>query len=335
MSGILSKFAHYFQPKAGCMWLCASAFTANAATVNRCPTHWPKGSDFEGRACANATERLRAQCYLAHGSLRKLARQARDGAPSTKHLAELSEVMRRHPRPAVGLVVFLRRVWSSVPDPQNPRGAQELARLQFAALLALHLWRPVRPGELKKITVDHVYVDNDGRGWCALPPPGKNRHSEAARQERSEFPPELVPFLKAYLEVARPHLARGNCRALFPVPDRGAKNDKALPMSDEAFRDRLDRYVVEFAADLFPLGLRPHLLRHIVATDLFVRFGFFAGVELAARALRNSTIAVKKHYLFLTETKAPTDTRKPTQSMAVAAAFAEAAPLVQQAARTA
>ncbi len=288
------------------------AQTLPAASLARCPTHWPEGSECPGAPCQNAAAQIRAQCRVIRETVAPWRREATHAAPSSRHLRLLAPLLAQKRYPLEGLLEILHR-----PHRRFPRTRAEAFTMMILAILALQCWRPRRPEEFGRLRLEDLVLAGDGR-TLALSHPGKNGHSLRARQQVFRaLPPELAQPVRDYLDHARPLIFPG----LKSAKDLVFCNRRGGELSSQTVGGLLKELVDQFAPDLFPMGLTPHVLRTIVATDLAVRFGEKVGTLLAADALIDHECTTLKSYILQLPNPVPEQEGEKTQEAAVAAAY--------------
>lgn len=287
---MLQRLADLARPHGGYFWAHADEIAAeNPKALERFPTHWPAGSESPGTPCLLPGDRIRAACHLALPKLRALGERADRAPKNRRHLATLSEVLTQHTDgPVTGVLRVLRRFFYSRELAREDRHNFELV----LAYLALGVWRPQRVAKGVSITRETMWTCSTDEIMIKVERPHKNPRSLNARKEYlAHLPRELRTFFLPYYR-RRAQLGGAANAPFFVLFD-------STVVTPEKFRRLLDKYVWTYGRDLFPLGLLPHDLRHIVATDLCIRYGTIRGLDLASGALRNSEATVRDDYLLL------------------------------------
>ncbi len=297
----LNRLAKTVKPETGYIWRNAAELAAaEPYALARCPTHFGPHGVCPGAKCATDVQRVWAACYVAHEWCERMAKAASRGTLSPKHLKELAGLLRDFPQPLDALMTVLTRL--EIPE-RIPTSLEEARIQQFAAVLAIMMLYPYRPEDLTFFKRDAACIDASDNVRLHLPPPRKNRRGFFARDPIcATAPEELAIYIRPYLRWGRPYLA-----ALSGVDlNRLLIHSKGIAaycyMNNLFFN-----YLRPHYADVFPATLPPHKIRHIVATDACVRYGYVHGERIATKHVRDGAVTIKYNYVVALGLKAYTE----------------------------
>ncbi len=312
-AAFLGKMRNYFDPRDGYFYEAAEqlAKTLPPASIARCPSVWPENSDAPGTPCRTDAERIRARCYEADAEIRALLPMAQNAPPSADRLRDITPAMARFWHLLEAPLTVLTRIPRKI-----PRTRIEALLLQACAILAFACWRPLRIGDYANLRLSDVIVLADGRLEVRIHP-WKNRGSRRAREQIFQvMPPELAEHLLDYLQLGRDLLSPpgGDSPWLF-------FNHAGQKTTDYHIRRYQALLLEQYGKDIFPDGITIQRRRSLVATDCLTRFGWAAGLPLAARALVDAESTVAKYYVLREPDLTRLQPGEPTQAAAISAAY--------------
>lgn len=130
-------------------------------------------------------------------------------------------------------------------DPRPPR--LKALQAQMAAAIAILIVIPLRRTNLAAIDIDRHLVANRNGVYLVIP--------EAETKNRSpinfQIPPFALDIVKWYIREYRPHLVKGDSRALFPGAGGGSKSPQTLAIQ-----------IKDTVATFLGLEFNIHLFRH-------------------------------------------------------------------------
>jgi hypothetical protein len=285
----LIRMAYLCAPKTGFYWIHAQALVdLHPEAIERCcPMEWPEGADQPGSPATTPIDRLRALCYEAHAWFEKRADAASYAPFNPHHLKKLTTLLDSYPRPLGGVIVLLRRI----PSNGTNTTPDKFHAMMICCYLALACYHPPRTGDGLLYDSTTAYKNRDGTIMLYFKSPVKNEDSALGCVEiREILPRALARFVLPYLKLRNRMRCANDPKAFFVSAD-------GQTLTAATLYHQLDRIVRHYAPDIFPTGINPHYLRHIVSTDLCVRFGMERGVGLASLALRDAEGTVRKSYV--------------------------------------
>ena len=289
--GVLKQFRSFVRPIFGPIWLAAPYYSKDAALLVRCRDFLTANRGDIALDGLPPEAIFQAACTATHkaldGSLVALRVDPATGY-SRDPLTNIQLVLDFLDRPIEAYEEMLATAARSLP--KHVQSTRDALAIRDHLLMEIRRWRPLRLDTLAQFQDRHLFNEICVRWMTDVPKAMfKNARSLSCRPLVGKVPPYLHPILDLYWNEARPWLAKEKPSSAFFLSLNGD------PLDQVTMEGIVYAYARKFAPYLFPTGLNPHAVRHLVASTFIREFGH-DGVSLAAVALNVSERTITETY---------------------------------------
>jgi hypothetical protein len=240
--------------------------------------------------------RFRASCEATHAYLKVFATTLRNdpelSRPSRNPLRKIEACLADVTRyPVEFFCALIVRLEQRLTTPVTTVKKAQLQRL--LAVLSIAVFRPFRSRFWTDLTMQMVTVLPNGAVNLTVPPRLlKTRKSFRGRRGCYMTLPSVISAnVLRYIREGREILAgRGHGSEYFLLNRSGDK------FATDSLTGQLTHVAKQIAPDIFPVGLSPHDIRHLIGCDLFRRFGCERGSELAVESHLDTPVTLRNTY---------------------------------------